>query len=66
MKNKLIFFPLVLCLAVARKLAHPCDPRSCAGGSLMLLGGSIMPDWSAGEGSDKTSTLRALQGGGWP
>lgn len=56
--------PLALCVVVAGKLECLCDPQSCAGGSLVLLAVSTMVDWSAGEGSDKTSTL-ALQAGGW-
>ncbi len=54
----------MLFLDVAGKLACPCDSQSCAGRSLALLARSTMPDWSAGEGSDKTSTL-VLQVGDW-
>ena len=46
-----MILPLVLCLVVVGKLACPCNPQSCAGGSLVLLAGSTMPDWSAEEGS---------------
>ena len=56
---------LVLCLDVAGRLVSPYrDPRSYTGGSLGLLAGSTMPGWSAGEGSDKTSTGLVLQVGG--
>ena len=30
-----------------------CLPQSCASGSLVLLAGSTMPDWSVGEGQTK-------------
>ena len=62
----IVLLPLVLCHVEAGKLACPCDSQSCAGGSLVLLSGSTMPDWSAGEGSDKTAhwSSRLEVGGG--
>ena len=35
---------LVLCLDVVEKLGCPYDPKSCAGGSFMLLAGLAMLD----------------------
>ena len=59
-----MILPLVLCLVVVGKLACPCNPQSCAGGSLVLLAGSTMPDWSAGEGSDKKALWSSRLGVG--
>ena len=44
MKNRLIFFPLVLWLVSTGKHAYPCDPRSWADGSLVLMANSTMQE----------------------
>jgi len=47
--------PLVLCLVVEGRLVCPYHPLSCTGGSLVLLAGLTMPDWSEGEETDETT-----------
>ena len=47
------YLALVFCLVMVGKLACRCDAQSCASGSLVLMAGSTMPDWSAGEGQTK-------------
>ena len=56
--------PLVNRLAVAGRPACPYDPQSYAGGSLVLLAGLTMPDWSVGEGTDKTTPWSSRLGVG--